>query len=284
MKLIECPRDGMQGIIEFVPTQEKAAYINTLLKVGFDIIDFGSFVSPKNIPQMKDTAELISLLELDNTSSELLSIVANLRGAQEACAFEEINYLGFPLSVSETFQQRNTNASIQESMKRIDEIQKECMAHNKKLAIYLSMAFGNPYGDEWNIEVVQTTAKQLVSMGIQEIALSDTIGISDPQIISYLFSSLIPEFEDIEIGAHLHTTKDTWEEKMEAAYNNGCRRFDSVCRGFGGCPMAADDLVGNMPTEKVVEFMNGKHENISISKNDMYIALQASDEIYSRFQ
>ncbi|NQY12090.1 MAG: hydroxymethylglutaryl-CoA lyase [Flavobacteriales bacterium] len=270
----------MQGIKEFIPTDVKADYINRLLTVGFDVIDFGSFVSPKAIPQMRDTAEVLSKLELSNTSTELLAIVANLRGAQDACEFEEIKYLGFPLSISETFQQRNTNSSIAESLKRVEDIHNECVKHNKSLVIYISMAFGNPYGDVWSSDIVIETSKVLAAMGIKVIALSDTIGVSNPENISYLFSNVIPEFPDVEIGAHLHTSPTTWEEKMEAAYNSGCVRFDSVCRGFGGCPMATDDLIGNMPTENVVQLFKDKGVDIRISDENMLVALNASDKIY----
>ena len=255
MKIIECPRDAMQGIHDFIPTEKKAAYINSLLKVGFDTLDFGSFVSPKAIPQLRDTAEVLSQLDLSSTKSKLLAIIANVRGAQDAVAFDEITYLGFPFSISETFQQRNTNSSIQESLKRVEEIQELCVQRNKQLVVYISMAFGNPYGDEWSSDIAIKWTKELASMGIKIIALADTIGVSNPENISYLFSNIIPEFPGIEIGAHLHTTPDTWEEKVKAAYDNGCRRFDSAIKGYGGCPMAKDELIGNMATENLLYWL-----------------------------
>ncbi len=259
MKLIECPRDAMQGIHEFIPTEKKVAYINSILKCGFDTVDFGSFVSPKAIPQMQDTAQVLEQLDLSTTTSKLLAIIANVRGAQDAVEFEEISYLGFPFSISETFQQRNTNSSISESLTRVEEIQDLCVRNRKELVVYISMAFGNPYGDEWSSGVVVSWTRRLAQMGIKIIALSDTIGVSNPENISSLFSEIIPEFPMVEIGAHLHTTPDTWEEKVHAAYKSGCRRFDSAIKGYGGCPMAADKLTGNMPTENVLSyFKNNK--------------------------
>ena len=254
LKLIECPRDAMQGIKTFIETKKKATYINKLLQVGFDTIDFGSFVSPKAIPQMRDTAAVLSQLDLDTTDSKLLAIVANRRGAVNACAFEEIRYLGYPFSISETFQLRNTNATIEESIGRVERIHNLCVKHNKEMVVYISMGFGNPYGDEWNVEIVSKWTERLSQMGIKILSLSDTIGVSNPESISYLFSNLIPAYPMIEFGAHLHTTPDTWHEKVDAAYQNGCRRFDSAMRGFGGCPMAKDKLTGNMATENMLYF------------------------------
>jgi hydroxymethylglutaryl-CoA lyase len=265
MKIIECPRDAMQGIKEFIPTQKKVDYINSLLKVGFDTIDFGSFVSPKAIPQLRDTADVLKKLELSSTRSKLLAIIANVRGAQDAVVFDEIAYLGFPFSISETFQQRNTNSSIAESLKRVEEIQALCEKHKKKLVVYISMAFGNPYGDKWNSDIVVEWTRKLTSLGAGIIALSDTVGVSNPENISYLFSNLVPEFPAVEIGAHLHTRADAWEEKVKAAYDNGCRRFDSALKGFGGCPMAEDELVGNMPTENLVNYFKDKEVDLKIS-------------------
>lgn len=266
MKIVECPRDAMQGIGEFIPTQKKADYINSLLKVGFDTIDFGSFVSPKAIPQLRDTAEVLGKLDLTTTKSKLLAIIANVRGAQDAVTFNEITYLGFPFSISETFQQRNTNSSIDESLKRVEEIQTLCLNNKKELVVYISMAFGNPYGDEWNSDTVIKWTKKLISLGVKIIALSDTIGVSTPSTISNLFSSIIPEFIGVEIGAHLHTRPDAWQEKVEAAYNHGCRRFDSAMKGLGGCPMAEDELVGNMPTENLVNYFT--RHNVKLGIND----------------
>ncbi len=256
IKLVECPRDAMQGIHEFIETEKKAAYINSILKCGFDTVDFGSFVSPKAIPQMRDTAQLLDQLDLSTTKSKLLAIIANTRGAQDAVEFEEITYLGFPFSISETFQQRNANSSIAESLTRVEEIQDLCIRNKKELVVYVSMAFGNPYGDEWSGDVAISWTKRLAKMGVKIIALSDTIGVSNPENITSLFSKLIPEFPGVEIGAHLHTTPDTWEEKVHAAYTSGCRRFDSAIKGYGGCPMATDKLTGNMPTENVLMYLN----------------------------
>ncbi len=256
MKLVECPRDAMQGIHDFIETEKKVAYINFILKCGFDTVDFGSFVSPKAIPQMRDTAQVLEQLDLSAGSSKLLAIVANTRGAEDAVEFEEISYLGFPFSISETFQQRNTNSTIAESLTRVEEIQDLCVRNKKELVVYVSMAFGNPYGDEWSADVAINWTKRLAKMGIKIIALSDTIGVSNPENIKTLFSKLIPEFPGVEIGAHLHTTPTTWEEKVHAAYASGCRRFDSAIKGYGGCPMAADKLTGNMPTENLLQYFN----------------------------
>jgi len=272
IKITECPRDAMQGIHEFIPTDKKIAYINSLLKIGFNTIDFGSFVSPKATPQLRDTAEVLSKLDLSGTKSKLLAIIANVRGAEDAVKFDEITYLGFPFSISETFQKRNTNSTIAESLSRVEEIQNLCVKYNKQLVVYISMAFGNPYGDEWNSDIVIQWTKKLSSLGIKIIALADTVGVSNPENISYLFSNIIPEFKNVEIGAHLHTTPDTWEEKVVAAYNNGCKRFDSAIKGFGGCPMAADKLTGNMPTENLLSFF--KKQNIRLGIND--VAFQES--------
>lgn len=259
IELIECPRDAMQGMHTFIETEKKAAYINSLLRCGFDTIDFGSFVSPKAIPQLRDTAEVLSRLELNADSSKLLAIIANVRGAEDAVKFDEITYLGYPFSISETFQKRNTNATIAESLERVEEIQRLCIANRKKLVVYISMAFGNPYGDPWNADVAISWTKRLAETGVEIIALADTIGVSNPENIGYLFSNLIPEFPQLRIGAHLHTTPDTWEEKMEAAWSAGCRRFDHAVKGFGGCPMATDKLTGNMPAERVLDFFAGKN-------------------------
>tara|TARA_B100000809_G_scaffold160242_1_gene157615 strand:- start:244 stop:1095 length:852 start_codon:yes stop_codon:yes gene_type:complete len=268
VKLIECPRDAMQGLHAFIPTETKAAYINQLLKVGFDTVDFGSFVSPKAIPQLKDTAAVLNLLDLSTTKSKLLSIVANQRGATEACHFEEIDYLGFPFSISETFQQRNTNSSIDESLVRVADIQNLCAKHNKKLVVYISMAFGNPYGDLWNSDIVIEWTKKLSDLGVEIIALSDTTGVSNPENISYLFNNTIPEFTNVEIGAHLHTTPTTWEEKVNAAYNSGCKRFDGAIKGFGGCPMANDKLTGNMATEHLITYLNENNIETNLNLNE----------------
>lgn len=254
IKLIECPRDAMQGIKTFIPTSTKAAYINQLLKVGFDTIDFGSFVSPKAIPQMKDTAEVLDMLDLDNTDSKLLAIVANTRGANDASQFEQIDYLGYPFSISETFQLRNTNATIEESLDRVKAVQEICQNTGKQMVVYISMGFGNPYGDPWTVETVTKWVEELYSLGITILQLSDTIGVARPESIEYLFSNLIPAYPEIEFGAHFHTTPQKWKEKVETAYQNGCKRFDGAIRGYGGCPMAKDDLTGNMPMEHLVYY------------------------------
>lgn len=265
MKIVECPRDAMQGLAEFIPTEKKAAYLNMLLQVGFDTLDFGSFVSPRAIPQMRDTAAVLGQLQLDTTDTDLLAIVANQRGANDACQFDEIRYLGYPFSVSETFQQRNTNKSIEESLSLVEEMQSMCVKHDKALVVYLSMAFGNPYGETWDEEIVARWAEKLAGIGVKTLALSDTIGISNADNISSLFSALIPEFPAVEWGAHLHTTPNAWREKIEAAYQSGCRRFDGVIKGLGGCPMAKDDLVGNMPTEKLLSFTQEKKIETGVS-------------------
>lgn len=254
MYIVECPRDAMQGIHPFIPTDRKVDYINSLLKVGFDTLDFGSFVSPKAIPQLRDTQKVLDQLDLDEKSSRLLSIVANVRGAEMACKNEPIDDLGFPFSLSETFQKRNTNRSMAEAfdiVKDISELTHKC---NKRLVVYLSMGFGNPYGEEWNVELVEEWAEKMINEGVKVLSLSDTIGTSTPESIDYLFSNLIPRFDSVQFGAHLHTTPNTWHEKVDSAWKAGCRRFDGAIKGFGGCPMAADDLLGNMPTEKLLNY------------------------------
>jgi hydroxymethylglutaryl-CoA lyase len=280
VKIIECPRDAMQGLHDFIPTATKANYINQLLKVGFDTIDFGSFVSPKAIPQMRDTAEVLAQLDLSSTKSKLLAIIANQRGANDAIQFNEIDYLGFPFSISETFQQRNTNSSIAESLTRVEEIQTLCVNNNKKLVVYISMAFGNPYGDKWNSDIVIEWTQKLSDLGIEIIALSDTIGVSNKENISALFGDIIPEFKAIEIGAHLHTTPNTWLEKIDAAYQNGCRRFDGAIKGFGGCPMAKDDLTGNMATENLIEYFNQNNINTGLNKNEFNKSLLNAIKVF----
>jgi hydroxymethylglutaryl-CoA lyase len=283
MKIVECPRDAMQGIKQLIPTELKAKYINTLLKVGFDTIDFGSFVSPKAIPQLVDTADVLKQLDLSNTKSKLLAIVANQRGAQDACNFEEINYLGFPFSISETFQQRNANSSIAESLIRVEEIQTLCLQHKKELVVYISMAFGNPYGDLWNSDIVMNWTKKLSDLGIKIIALSDTIGVSNPENINYLFSNIIPEFKNVEIGAHLHSTKEKASEKIDAAYKSGCKRFDVAIHGFGGCPMAADDLTGNLATEDLESYFITNNINVNLNSEFLREAYESSWNIFNNY-
>jgi hydroxymethylglutaryl-CoA lyase len=252
MKVIECPRDAMQGIAQFIDTATKVKYLNLLLKAGFDTLDFGSFVSPKAIPQMRDTAEVLAQLDLSATTTKLLAIIANTRGAEQAVSHPEISYLGFPLSVSETFQQRNTNKSIAEALAELQDIQNLCVQHNKTLVTYLSMGFGNPYSDPYSPEVVEDFVQQLAPMGIRIISLSDTIGVSQPENIRPLFQKLIAEFPHIEFGAHLHSQPATARQKVEAALDAGCTRMDGALLGFGGCPMAKDDLTGNMATETIL--------------------------------
>lgn len=280
MKIIECPRDAMQGIKEFIPTQEKINYINQLLKVSFDTIDFGSFVSPRVIPQMRDTAEVLEGLDLSATKSKLLAIVANTRGADDASHFEEISYLGFPLSLSETFQERNTNRSIAEAMETVSELQHLCRKQKKELVVYLSMGFGNPYGDPYELSYVGDFVEKLVGMEIEIISLADTIGVSNTENISELFSSLIPAFPQVEFGAHLHATPETALEKIESAYQAGCRRFDGAIHGFGGCPMAKDDLVGNIKTETIIDFASRNNIPANLNMEEFDLACKLADTVF----
>lgn len=279
-KIIECPRDAMQGLHHFVETEQKVEYINSLLEVGFDTIDFGSFVSPKAIPQMRDTAEVLSKLNLSGTKSKLLAIIANTRGAEEAAPFEEINYLGFPFSISETFQQRNTNSSIQESLHRVEEIQKICIKSNKELVVYISMGFGNPYGEEWSIEVVEKWTKKLAEMGVKILAFSDTVGVSNAENIDYLFRNIAPLFPEVEFGAHLHSTAEARLEKIAAAYDAGCRRIDTAIYGFGGCPMASDDLTGNIATETLVAFLQERNIELQINQEALVKSMQLANKVF----
>lgn len=277
--LVECPRDAMQGWKEYIPTEKKIEYINNLLKVGFHTIDFGSFVSHKAIPQLKDTAEVLQGLDLSVSNTKLLAIIANLRGAQEAADYDEITYLGFPFSISEEFQKRNANSTIAESVNRVGEIQNLCVAKGKKLVIYISMGFGNPYGEPWNFDTVIYYVKQIAEMGIQTIALSDTIGVSNPTNITQLFTNLIPEFPYVELGAHLHSHPDSWKQKVEACEKSGCLRFDSAMKGIGGCPMADDELVGNLATENVVNYFGGP-EALGLNLNAYKNSLKMAEEIF----
>lgn len=280
MKLIECPRDAMQGRHEFIPTELKAAYLNRLLQVGFDTVDFGSFVSPKVIPQMRDTAEVLAQLDLSQTATKLLAIVANLRGAEQACRFEQISYLGFPWSVSETFQQRNTNKTTEEARREVAQIAGLCRQHQKELVVYLSMGFGNPYGDPYSLAIVQEQVEKLVALDIRIIAPSDTVGSSTPASISSLFRSLISAFPEIEFGAHLHAAPTTVTEKTEAAYQAGCRRFDGALKGFGGCPMAKDELTGNIPTEQIIALLEAKGLDLKLNKVALGEAYRLTDEVF----
>jgi len=280
VKIIECPRDAMQGIKIFIPTTAKAAYINQLLKVGFDTIDFGSFVSPKAIPQMRDTAEVLSLLDLSKASGKLLAIVANIRGANDASQFEEIDYLGYPFSISENFQMRNTSKTIVESISTLNEILELADKTKKEVVTYLSMGFGNPYGDPWNVDIVANWTKKLAKMGVKIVSLSDTVGSSTPETIDYLFSNLIPLYPEIEFGAHLHTTPDSSYIKIEAAYKAGCLRFDGAIKGYGGCPMAKDELTGNMPTEKLIDYFKNQKVSNNINKSNFKKAYQQAATIF----
>lgn len=281
MKIIECPRDAMQGITAFIPTETKIAYLNTLLQVGFDTLDFGSFVSPKAIPQMRDTEEVLAGLDLSTTKTKLLAIIANLRGAEQAAAHPEIKYLGFPLSISEMFQQRNTNKSIAEALEELARIQEVCLGKGKELVSYISMGFGNPYDEPWNTETVGEFVQKLDALNVKIISLSDTIGVSNPENITYLFSNLIPTFKHIEFGAHLHTNPNTWQEKVEAAYSAGCRRFDGAMKGFGGCPMAKDELVGNMATENMVQYFRNADVELGLNETAFAAALAQAGSVFA---
>jgi len=281
VKIIECPRDAMQGIkSHFISTEKKALYINSLLKVGFDTIDFGSFVSPKAIPQMRDTAAVLSKLDLSKTNSKLLAIIANVRGANDASQFEEIDYLGYPFSISENFQMRNTHKTIGESIAALEAILNIADKTNKEVVAYLSMGFGNPYGDPWDVEVVGEWTAKLSNMGVKILSLSDTIGSSTPKVIDYLFSNLIPAYPDIEFGAHLHTTPDKWHEKVDAAFKAGCHRFDGAIKGYGGCPMAKDELTGNMPTEKLLSYFTAQKADTNLKPMSFESAYNKALEVF----
>ena len=283
VKLIECPRDAMQGIKDWIPTHEKVQYVQSLLRCGFDTLDFGSFVSPKAIPQMQDTAEVLAQLDLSDTNSKLLAIVANVRGAKEAIKFPEIKYLGYPFSISENFQMRNTHKTIAQSIEVLKEILEIASIHDKKVVTYLSMGFGNPYGDPWNVDVVGNWVEKLSKMGVTILSLSDTVGTSTPKVIEYLFSNLIPKYPNIELGAHLHTTPTQWHEKVDAAYKNGCRRFDGAIQGFGGCPMAKDELTGNMPTEKMISYFTSEKVGTEIQAMSFESAYNEATKVFSKY-
>lgn len=283
VKIIECPRDAMQGVRDWIPTKEKAQFIQSLLDCGFDTIDFGSFVSPKAIPQMKDTSELLSLLDLSSTESQLLAIVANIRGAKDAVMYDQIDYLGYPFSISENFQMRNTHKTIAQSIETLKEILNLADSKNKKVVAYLSMGFGNPYGDPWNIDIVGEWTEKLSNMGVKILSLSDTVGSSTPDIITYLFSELIKKYPSIEFGAHLHTTTTKWKEKVSAAYLAGCRRFDGAIQGFGGCPMAKDDLTGNLPTEKILSYFAAEKVNTNVNSISFENAYKEASKIFNTY-
>ncbi len=280
MKIIECPRDAMQGRKEFIDTAIKAAYINQLLEVGFDTLDFGSFVSPKAMPQMRDTAQVLDLLDLYHSKSKLLAIVANKRGAEDALTFEEIDYLGFPLSISETFQQRNTNISIQEALETVEEIQNLCETKGKTLVTYLSMGFGNPYEEPFSPEIVAEFVGKLDELGIKIIALSDTIGVAEPELIEDLFTTNIQAYPEIEFGAHFHSRPESIAEKIEAGLNGGCKRFDGALMGFGGCPMAKDELVGNVATEELIKVLEKNGFELGLNKEELGEAMKLAGFVF----
>jgi hydroxymethylglutaryl-CoA lyase len=283
IKIIECPRDAMQGIKAFIPTDIKVSYIQALLRVGFDTIDFGSFVSPKAIPQMQDTAEVLSRLDLSQTQSKLLAIIANTQGAEAASQHSEIRYLGYPFSISENFQMRNTHKTIAESIVTLQEILNVADRANKEVVAYLSMGFGNPYGDPWNVEIGGEWTEKLSNMGVKILSLSDTVGSSTPDVIDYLFANLIPKYPNIEFGAHLHTTPDKWFEKIDAAYKAGCKRFDGAIQGFGGCPMAKDDLTGNMPTEKLLSYFTTQKQDTNCRPMSFESAYNEASKIFGAY-
>jgi hydroxymethylglutaryl-CoA lyase len=280
VQITECPRDAMQGIHNFIPTEIKAAYINLLLQVGFDTIDFGSFVSPKAIPQMQDTAQVLQRLDLSRSNSKLLAIIANYRGAEEATQYDAITYLGFPFSISETFQQRNANTSIAGASEIVKRIKALSDAKGKKLLVYLSMAFGNPYGDEWHNDIVLRWARKLVDEGIEYISLADTIGVAAPEQIQSLYSSLSENFKETTFGVHLHSTPDTWKHKIEAAYRSGCKRFDTALKGYGGCPMAKDELTGNIATENVVSYLQEQDVDLGLNLDKLREAMDYSTRVF----
>lgn len=280
LKIIECPRDAMQGLHDFVPTEQKIQYINALLKVGFDTIDFGSFVSPKAIPQLKDTHEVLAALDLENTSSKLLAIIANQRGVDDALKYDAIQYLGFPLSISETFQQRNTRKSITEALENVASFHQQCEEKGKTLVTYISMGFGNPYDEPYNSDIAIEFVHKLVDIGVKIISLADTIGSSEPELIDSLFSAVIPAFPEIEFGAHFHSTPNKAAEKIKAAYLAGCRRFDGAMGGMGGCPMAKDDLTGNIATETMIQVLENEQVNLGLDMEAFSKASQLKLQIF----
>ena len=281
IKVIECPRDAMQGWQHFIATEDKIRYLNSLLKVGFDTLDFGSFVSPKAIPQMQDTKEVIPHLNLTDTNTRLLAIIANLRGAEEAVQFKEISYLGFPFSISPTFQLRNTNSTIEQSLQTVEAVQNLCLQHGKTLVIYLSMGFGNPYGDVYNSDILMQYAAEIVERNITIISLADTVGLATPEQITYALNTLIPQYTNVEFGVHLHTTPTNYKDKLQAALSAGCKRFDGALKGIGGCPMAQNDLVGNMPTERMIAFFEEQHIPLHINKQALTESMAIASEIFS---
>ena len=280
IQLIECPRDAMQGWKNFIPTEKKIEYINSLLQVGFHTIDFGSFVSAKAIPQMADTKEVVQKLKLNSTNTKLLAIVANTRGAQEAVVYDEITYLGFPFSISPTFQMRNANSAIEESLYRVEEIQDLCLRNNRQLVVYLSMGFGNPYGDEYNEEILWKWTNEIITRGIKIISLADTVGVATPEQISLALNFLVPKYQNIVFGVHLHSTLANWKNKLQAAVDAGCQRIDGALRGIGGCPMAQDVLVGNMNTELIISYLDEKNSLNGLNKDALQQSLELSSQIF----
>ncbi len=280
LNLVECPRDAMQGWSHFIPTEKKIQYINELLKCGFNTLDFGSFVSPKAIPQMADTAKVIGGLKLGKMNTKLLAIIANERGAADAVCYDEISYLGFPFSISETFQQRNTNSSVDESLKRVENIQELCLKNDKELVVYISMGFGNPYGDLYNEEIVINRTKQIEALGVKIVSIADTVGLATANEVNVLMNKVMPEFSDIEVGVHLHSSPTDREAKIEAALSAGCTRFDSAIKGIGGCPMAGNDLVGNMDTEIMLNYFESKAYQINIDKAALQKCSILANEIF----
>ncbi|RYZ47239.1 MAG: hydroxymethylglutaryl-CoA lyase [Sphingobacteriales bacterium] len=280
LTIVECPRDAMQGWSHFIPTEKKIDYLNQLLKVGFDVLDFGSFVSAKAIPQLADTKDVVRKLDMSNTRSKLLAIIANTRGAEEAVQYDEITYLGFPFSISETFQLRNTNKTIAESLRQVEEIQQLCIQRNKKLVIYISMGFGNPYGDDYNAATAISWFKKLNELGVEIIAMADTVGVAKPDTIEYIYRNLIPEFPKVDIGAHFHSTANSWEEKIQAAYDNGCMRYDSSIKGIGGCPMAEDELVGNIATENLLQWAGQQNIPLQLDMDEFRKSMIMANEVF----
>ena len=283
IELVECPRDAMQGIKTWIPTEKKVLYLQALLNCGFHTLDFGSFVSPKAIPQMQDTAEVLAELDLDKTKTKLLAIVANLRGAQAAAEHPPIDFLGYPFSISENFQMRNTHKTIDQSVDVLKDILEVAEKSNKQVVTYLSMGFGNPYGDPWNVDIVAEWVERLSALGVSILSLSDTVGSSTPEIIDYLYSDLIPRYPGMQFGAHLHTRPDQWHEKVDAAYKAGCRRFDGAIQGFGGCPMAKDELTGNMPTEKMLSYFNTYDLQTGVDQLAFEAAYNKASDLFSLF-
>lgn len=283
-KIIECPRDAMQGIKTFIPTYEKVSYLQSLLDVGFDTLDFGSFVSPRAVPQMQDTEAVLNDLDLSKTNTRLLAIVANLRGAQKACSLKKIDFLGYPFSISENFQMRNTHKTISESLTVLERILELTRLHKKSLVVYLSMGFGNPYGDPWSVDIVGFWTETLSKMGVKIVSLSDTVGTARTDDISYLFSKLITQFPDLEFGAHFHTHPKQWFEKVHAAFNAGCLRFDGAIQGYGGCPMAKDDLIGNMPTEKLINYFSEKKLSTGLNLTHFESAYNKATQVFSSYK